>query len=491
MASRGPDLPAAGARRPDGAVLAAWSLAATLLAALLTVAGGGQPALVLVLVLLFVAWSLQEPLVTLPLIIVTQVIWLFGSFAPGGVSLLAPSKLALLLALAVWIVWAWRQRVLPTWAPHMGALAAFAAVVVMGPVLTPAFEDSITGIGKYAVMFLPYLLVANLAIHRRGVELVVRSLVLTATVAALLALVERFLPGVRLEFDGVGLGAHIDDQSLGTAIKRVTGGIGDANWFSYTMATLLPLTLYLYRSTTHGWMRAAAVAAALLQFAGLVLSYTRTPLLGLAGALLLLLWTRRVAVLPLVAVGVVGLVSAPLWLPAGVVERVLSTKYVAEGSTPVRREIFQMAIELVRDKPLLGHGYQQYGPQFIERSRTEMGWEWDRRDRTGEEPAHLLRAHNLYLDVWVQHGLLGLIPLLLMYAWLLRELWQVAQARASTGPPAGPGGRDVELALALMACLVSFYLCGLGGHSQELKVFWILAGLVAAFRRSVFSADGR
>lgn len=109
-----------------------------------------------------------------------------------------------------------------------------------------------------------------------------------------------------------------------------------------------------------------------------------------------------------------------------------------------------------------------------------MGEEWERRDADGSEPARLLRAHNLYLDVWVMHGLVGLLPLVLMFLLLLRELNQVAGA----GPP-----EEAELALALMACLISFYLCGMGGHSQELKIFWVIAGLAAGLRRVVFSSS--
>jgi len=216
---------------------------------------------------------------------------------------------------------------------------------------------------------------------------------------------------------------------------------------------------------------------ALLQAVGVVLSYTRTPLIGLAGVLVFLVWKRRLPLLPVLVLGAVLGLSAPLWLPAGLLDRFFSEKYLREGSTPMRREIFGMAVELIELRPLLGHGYQQFGPQFIKHSKTEMGLEWERRDEDGSEPAHLLRAHNLYLDVWVMHGLLGLLPLLIFYALLLRELGQVV----ATGPPP-----EAELALALMACLISFYLCGLGGHSQELKIFWVLAGLAAALRRVAY-----
>jgi O-antigen ligase len=189
-------------------------------------------------------------------------------------------------------------------------------------------------------------------------------------------------------------------------------------------------------------------------------------------------WKRKLPLGPLLLVGALGLVTSPWWVPQGLVDRFFSEKYLREGSTPMRREIFGMAIQLIAQRPALGHGYQQFGPQFIKQSTTEMGAEWERRDEDGSEPAHLLRAHNLYLDVWVMHGAIGLLPLVLFYLLLLRELAQVT----SHALPA-----QAELAVALSACLISFYLCGMGGHSQELKIFWVLAGLAAGLRRVVYA----
>lgn len=470
-----------GSRRAWRVLLAFAALLA--LAAALTVLSGGRPVLLAVPGLVVAAVVMLAPLVGLVLTVVTQIIWLLGAYAPGGISALALSKVFTGLTALAWLQSALRDRVALTYAPHMLALAMFVLVVLLGPVLTPAFDDSLIGIGKYAMMVLPYFLVANLAISRRGVRTVVIAVTAAATLAALLALVERFLPGIDLNFgEGIALGAHADDVSLGSGpgIKRVTGGIGDANWFSYTMATALPLCLYWYRVGRSLWVKLLAVGMAVLQLVGIVLSYTRTPLIGLAGMVLFLVWKRRLPLLPVLAMTVVLGAASPLWLPAGFLDRFFSEKYLREGSTPMRREIFSMAVDLIQMRPLLGHGYQQFGPQFIKHSKTEMGDEWERRDTEGTEPAHLLRAHNLYLDVWVLHGLAGLLPLVLMFVLLLRELNQVS----ITGPP-----DEAELAVVLMACLISFYLCGLGGHSQELKIFWLLAGLAAGLRRVAFSAD--
>ena len=249
------------------------------LAAGLTVASGGRPVLFAVPGLVFVVAIVAAPLLGLVLTVITHIIWLLGAFAPGGIALLALSKVFTGLTFVAWLHAALRDHDALTYAPHMVALAVFVLIVLLGPVLTPAFEDSVIGIGKYAMMVLPYFLVANLATSRRAVRVTVIAILGAATLAALLALVEYFLPGIDLNFgEGIGLGAHFEGGSLdgGLAIKRVTGGIGDANWFSYTMATALPLCLYGFLAFRSIWIRLLAIGMALLFSVGIVLS-CRTP----------------------------------------------------------------------------------------------------------------------------------------------------------------------------------------------------------------------
>ena len=130
---------------------------------------------------------------------------------------------------------------------------------------------------------------------------------------------------------------------------------------------------------------------------------------------------------------------------------------------------------------VLGFGYQRFGPEFLKRTTSDMGWEFERRDQEGIEAAELLRGHNIYLDVTVLHGLVGALLLVGFFVFLLVELNHVAGA----GQPA-----EAEMAVALMACLLSFFICGMGGHAQELKILWILAGFAAGLRRVAFTRAG-
>ena len=441
-------------------------------------AGGGIVALAGLAGLAVGVTILLAPLVGVLLTILAHMIWLVGAYAPAGINALSPSKIFTMLTLGSGVVWMLRCGVAPTFAPHMVPLAGYGLVVALAPMLTPAFEDSTVGIAKHVMMFLPYLLVANLAISRQGLFVALFGLSAICTLGAVIAILEVVFPGVGLKLGAVGFGAHVDESSLkSVTIKRVTGGMGDANWFSYTMGAAIPLNLIWWRCSKGVPMKIVAVSFAGLQLVGLVLSYTRTPLVGLFVVVLFLVIKKRLPLIPLVAGGILMAVSAPVWMPAGFAERIFSLSYLRSGSTEIRKEITFTALRGIWERPIVGHGYQRYGPYFMERAYSAEGKEMARRADIGEEPAELLRAHNLYLDIWFAYGLVGLVPFLLFCALLIRELFQI-EARGS------PIYADV--AIVLLGSLISFLLSGMGGHAQELKVFWILAGIIAALRRVVF-----
>jgi O-antigen ligase len=86
---------------------------------------------------------------------------------------------------------------------------------------------------------------------------------------------------------------------------------------------------------------------------------------------------------------------------------------------PAWREWTGIALE----KPLLGHGF---GRSLLRREG-QRGVSQDLRQR---EPHYLSHAHNLFLDVAVQLGVLGLAIYLALLAALLREYWRLGGAGA-------------------------------------------------------------
>ncbi len=422
------------------------------------------------------------PLLGLGLTIVANIMWIIAAIAPAGMRVFSAPMVLIALTFGAWFLSVVRYRTPLTFAPHQLPLLAFATIVIASPFTTGAFADSMVGVQKWALIFAVYFLVANLAITRRSVLYVVAVVSGTLTVASILGVIEYLVPGIEDFAGGIVLfGAHLDTESIaGESVKRVTGGLGDANWLSYSLVTSLPLTLFWFRNGATAGVRAMGLVMAGLQCVALTLCFTRSPFAALAIVVLYLLWKRKLPLAPVAAAGAVLLVSAPLWMPQAMIDRFLSVKYLQEGSTPHRRELIVTAFELIRERPLVGFGYHQFGPEFIARNQSEVAQAIAYQSETGGEPIENIKAHNLYLETAVEYGVPGLLALVLVYAMLFRDLRQV-EVRA--------GPRDADLAVLLSAAFLGFLLCGFFGHSAELKIFWVLAGAAAGLRRVVLAPE--
>ena len=114
---------------------------------------------------------------------------------------------------------------------------------------------------------------------------------------------------------------------------------------------------------------------------------------------------------------------------------------VGETSLGVRLQQYQLATQLIPQKPWLGWGAQG----FVQ--------EMQRRVTSGEyTPAmvHYPEIHNTFLDAWVKVGLVGLLMQLALFAWLLYLFWP-SRARLARFVSDSPDWRTA-LALRVMGC---------------------------------------
>lgn len=305
----------------------------------------------------------------------------------------------------------------------------------------------------------------------------------------ILGLAEHFVPALALESDDPrlaqgALGAVIDDESLaGVTIKRITGGIGDANWLAYTLAMAIPLLVYFWHRYTTFYMRSIVLALAGLMLIGLVLSYTRTGFLGLAVALVYLLIRGVVPYKPFFFAAFMGLCVASVYLPPGFMERMFSAKYLEEGSTPIRKLYFAKAVEIWQGSPVFGEGYKGFGIHFYngvldnlppDFRLQAMANEMERAVFEGRQLVSNIGTHNVYLELLVEYGLVGAIPYFMVFILAIREMIRVEQR----GPP-----HLRILAICLTASLLAFLTCGMLGHAKYLKFLWLTLGFTMAVAR--------
>lgn len=180
--------------------------------------------------------------------------------------------------------------------------------------------------------------------------------------------------------------------------------------------------LYALRVTVFGialfalaprWRRWLIVPVAVCLVA-LLASFSRGALIALFLALLVLGWRygrRR----QIVIIGVGAAAAALLVAVAG--GRMLSA--FDGGSLSLRGELWSAAARMIRDRPVLGFGpdqfYYAYNPRYIE----PAGW----------PERFTSHAHNLFLDAWVRLGIIGAALAALAVLGVARAAFEVAVER--------------------------------------------------------------
>lgn len=402
-------------------------------------------------------------------------------------------KIAGALTLLVWLLRSVLLRIPVTWSPQMPALLGFIAAVCAAGLVAPDRGEAMEGVFRYAQLALLTLMIANIAGEsQRALDLSVIAFTACMTLSALIGLAEFTLPSLTLESDdpsqdGSNIGAIVDRDSLdGVEIKRVSGGVSEANWFSYMLVAVVPLNLYLFHRFAGRAARLAILAAATLQSVGIVISFTRSAIIALAFTTIYLVIRGRLPLKPLLLAGFVGAAGFVAWNPAGL-ERIYSIDYAQKGSTNYRAFLLSGAAALVKERPVRGWGYNQFGPNFMIWLRTQSdlpeeitAWERQIEDRvaSGAERAEWIMPHNTLLQVWVEFGLAGLLAFGALLLLLVRDLRQAL--RVGDAP-------QRLLADCLIGSTLGFVVCAAFGHLALAKIVWMLAGYAAALRRVAFA----
>jgi O-antigen ligase len=231
----------------------------------------------------------------------------------------------------------------------------------------------------------------------------------------------------------------------------------------------------------HPASRLLPAAAALLCLAGLLVSFSRGAYLGALAAGLVIsiclapagFWRLRRVRLTLLGVGALAVVAV-----IAVVALDIERFNPFGASSGVRLNTWASALAMLRDHPL-GIGLDQFGrlyPQYIHPSLV---------DTNEINTAH---PHNLFLDIALRMGPLGLLA----FGWVLlrffRQVWPVARTpqlprRASSTPLA------VGIVAAMVAALVHGLVDAFYFWPDLAFAFWLFIALTSLTARPALSQD--
>ena len=333
----------------------------------------------------------------------------------------------------------------PAFRPLAWAILGYLAVCALSIGISSDPASSIRGlIGKWLEYLLYFIIVADVAARPKVLE---RSLQALAWGAAFV-----FLEAISQERYGCGffLGYRLD------FFQRMTGPYENPLDLATYLMVVFPVLLMhaVTRRTASRWFLwgLLALLAGCLARTGAVGAW-----LGLsAGSLVMLMWkspVRRSTTFLLVAAG----------LAAGVLilhqqGRLGAKLSLSDIGTQDRLHMWQAAIKMIRDRPLLGHGLNTFMANYL---RYWVGGE--------HQPRY---AHNCYLQVAAETGFIGLAAFLGLL-WLLFARIVAGLRRISSADQSILLGFAVGLfAFALQAGIdTNFY------SMRQVTLFFVMAGL--------------
>lgn len=244
-----------------------------------------------------------------------------------------------------------------------------------------------------------------------------------------------------------------------TGPPRAAGPFGEANFFSLSLAAIVPFCMYLIahggRRLVLGWVGLIALVA------GDFAAQSRGGAIAIAFAVLVMSFftkSRRIrgAAWALVAIGAVFVV-----IFAAQVNGATSRDAVGRATEN------EIALHMFLDHPIVGVGPGQYGGYYRDYSR-----------QYGNDPRYDRAPHSLPLQIAAEQGIVGII------GWLGAAIVLLRFALA-TGVWRDLLGRAVCVAV-MTYCVGSLFL-----HGSQLRILWILVGLLLAHGAAVAAANRR
>jgi len=243
---------------------------------------------------------------------------------------------------------------------------------------------------------------------------------------------------------------------------RVYSYFDNPNALGEVLLMVLPIMVSLIFVSRRLITKAAALGVFCVGAICLGMTYSRASWIGLVAAAVcyVFLWNRKLLPLCFVA----GIAAIPL-LPTSIFNRILTITNMNDSSTSSRFPQYEAAIRLLMNEPITGAGL---GADAVRRT-VQL-------DSLYQGRAPFVHAHNTFLQIWLETGLLGLVSFISSLLWTAKTT-----ARSVKNCP------DIaakHMAIGGISSMFGIMVCGLADYvwtyPRIMFVFWFIVGLTLA-----------
>ena len=239
---------------------------------------------------------------------------------------------------------------------------------------------------------------------------------------------------------------------------RACGTYSNPLFFATIQTMLFPFAAHTFLCSEEKKRKILGLVCFMFSLGGIACSYSRGPYLYACIVFAVLLFYGGKKTLQLLGIG--GFTAGGILIVFnGTVKRMLSLLSEKDISVNTRKDLYSAILDMIRDKPILG-----YGTGF-DNVRQML------HNTYGIKQPH---AHNIFLEAWVEHGIIG--PILLAAILIVFVINIIKLIKCGT--------KQRELGVTLFAGVTGFVLCGMTDclfyGLKPLQYFMMILGLSQA-----------
>jgi len=310
-------------------------------------------------------------------------------------------------------------------------------------------------------------------------RLAIWALLVVGIILGTLSIIQFTLGTYGNSYGGYALAA-LDNISGSASGYRLGGPVGDPNYYAQMMLVLVPIALDRLWNEKKGLLRFLAGWALGVCAFTVILTYSRGGFISMV--VIVAAWLiiyHRGQLRYLLPVAVVGLLLINV-LPAQFTDRIGTLTQLLPGGSSTTAGVAQdlslrgrtsemlVALQMFADHPILGVGLGNY-PLLYQKYARQFGLEFR---------SEVRQAHDLYLEVAAETGLLGFFSFAVLLWGIFSSIWKAQQLLAKKGLTSLS-----NMIVAFAFGLLGFLISALFIHAVYFRNFWVLAGLALAIPR--------
>ena len=283
------------------------------------------------------------------------------------------------------------------------------------------------------------------------------------TASAGFAVMVMSLYGVYQRIRGVRVNKSYVDTTVNEGMPgRVQSIFDNPNTFAEVLILLLPLILALILTSRHWLPRLVECGIFVMGVMALGMTYSRASWVGIAFAMAVFIFLWKPALIP--AFIALCVLCVPL-LPSTIWNRILTITNTSDTSTASRIPLYQAALATIKRSPISGAGL---GTAAVQRYISEHN--------LYHAKAPFVHAHNIYLEVWIEAGILG------FFGFVSAMFWNIKNAARTVRHSENSTARTMTAACA--ASLSGAMVCGLAdylwNYPRVMSIFWFVFAMAIA-----------